>query len=133
MIKKINHIAIVGKSNEEMVSLFTTLFEFKVTERLEVPEQGFKSTLMSKEDTTFELIEPIGSEGGIAKFLEKHGSGLHHVSLQVDDIDKEVEQLKAKGVRLIGEKPQQPSEGSKIIFIHPSSTGGILIELIEKL
>jgi len=132
MIKRINHIAIVGKSNEEMVSLFTALFGFKVTERHEVPEEGFKSTLISKEDTTFELIEPTSSEGGIAKFLEKRGGGLHHVSLQVDDIDKEIEQLKAKGVKLIGENPQQPSEGSKVIFIHPSSTGGILIELIEK-
>lgn len=132
MIKKINHVAMVGKSNEEMVSLFTTLFGFKVVETNEVPEEGFKSTMISKEDAAFELIEPIGSEGGIAKFLEKRGGGLHHVSLQVDDIDKEVAQLKAKGVKLIGEKPQQPSEGSKVIFIHPSSTGGILIELIEK-
>lgn len=133
MIKKINHVAIVGKSNEEMASLFTELFGFKVTEKLEAPEQGFKSTVISKEDATIELIEPIGPEGGIAKFLEKRGSGLHHVSLQVDDIDKEVELLKAKGVKLIGEKPQQPTEGSKVIFIHPSSTGGILIELTERL
>lgn len=132
MIKKINHIAIVGTSNDEMVSLLTALFGFKVAETQEVPEQGFKSTLINKEDVTFELIEPIGSEGGIAKFLEKRGGGLHHVSLQVDDIDKEVAQLKAKDVKLIGEKPEQPSEGSKVIFIHPSSTGGILIELIEK-
>jgi methylmalonyl-CoA/ethylmalonyl-CoA epimerase len=57
---------------------------------------------------------------------------LHHVSLQVDDIDKEVAQLKAKGVRLIGEKPMKPSEGSRVIFVHPSSTGGILIELMER-
>jgi len=132
MIKKINHFAIVGKSNEEMESLFANLFGFEVAEKLEVPEQGFKSTLISKEDATIELIEPIGSEGGIARFLEKRGGGLHHVSLQVDDIDKEVEQLKAKGVKLLGEKPMQPSEGSRIIFIHPSSTGGILIELMER-
>lgn len=132
MIKKINHVAIVGKSNEEMASLFTALFGFKVTEKLEAPEQGFKSTLISKEDATVELIEPIGSEGGIAKFLEKRGSGLHHVSFQVDDIDKEVELLKAKDVKLIGEKPQQPAEGIKVIFIHPGSTGGVLIELIER-
>jgi methylmalonyl-CoA epimerase len=132
MIKKINHVAIVGKNNDEMASLLTTLLGFKVAETHEVPEEGFKSTMISKEDAAFELIEPIGSEGGIAKFLEKRGGGLHHVSLQVDDIDKEVAQLKAKGVKLIGETPQQPSEGSKVIFIHPSSTGGILIELIEK-
>jgi methylmalonyl-CoA epimerase len=132
MIKRINHFAIVGKSNEEMESLFSNLFGFEVAEKLEVPEQGFKSTLICKEDATVELLEPIGSEGAIAKFLETRGGGLHHVSLQVDDIDKEVAQLKAKGVRLIGEKPVQPSEGSRVIFIHPSSTGGILIELIER-
>jgi methylmalonyl-CoA/ethylmalonyl-CoA epimerase len=131
MIKKINHVAIVGKSNEETASLFTALFGFKVVESNEVPEQGFKSTLISKEDVSFELIEPIGSEGAIAKFLEKRGSGLHHVSLQVDDMDQTVEQLKAKSVKLIGETPQQVTETSRVIFIHPSSTGGILIELIE--
>ena len=132
MIKKINHFAIVGKSNQEMGSLFANLFGFEVTEQLEVPEQGFKSTLISKGDATIELLEPIGSEGGIAKFLETRGGGLHHISLQVDDIDKEIEQLKAKGVKLLGDKPAQPSEDSRVIFIHPSSVGGILIELMER-
>ena len=78
------------------------------------------------------MLEPIGSEGGIAKFLETRGGGLHHISLQVDDIDKEIEQLKAKGVKLLGDKPAQPSEDSRVIFIHPSSVGGILIELMER-
>jgi len=132
MIKKIDHIAIVGKSNEEMVSLFATLFGFKVAETLEVPEQGFRSTLISKEDATIELIEPIGSEGTITKFLQTRGGGLHHFSLLVDDIDQEVESLKANGVRLVSGKPMQATETSRVSFIHPSSTGGILVELIER-
>ena len=132
MIKKIDHIAIVVESNQEMVSLFATLFGFRVAETLEVPEQGFRSTCISKEDVTIELIEPIGSEGTIVKFLRTRGGGLHHVSLQVDNIDEEVKSLRTKGVRLVGEKPLQATETSKVCFIHPSSIGGILVELIER-
>lgn len=132
MIKKIDHIGIVVRNTEELTAVLSNLFGFEVSESLAFPEEGFKSTLISKEETTIELIEPIGSKGIIQRFIEKRGWGLHHVSLRVDNLEQEMKSLKAKGVQLLNEKPQQITERSKIIFIHPSSIKGILVELIHR-
>lgn len=132
MIKKFDHVGTVIKNTEEVVSLFSNLFGFKITEPRTFPENGFKSTLISKEEVTIELIEPIGSEGIIQKFVEKHGGGLHHISIQVDDLEGEIKRLKTYGVQFVNEEPSQISETSKIVFIHPRSTHGILIELIQR-
>jgi methylmalonyl-CoA/ethylmalonyl-CoA epimerase len=133
MIKKFDHVGIVVKNTEEILSLFSNLFEFKISESLTFPEEGFKSTLISKEGVALELIEPIGSEGIIQKFVEKHGGGLHHISLQVDDIELEMKSLKAKGVQLVTDEPQVvKGTSNKGAFIHPRSTHGILIELIRR-
>ncbi len=129
MIKKIDHIGIVVKSTEELVEVLSRLFGFRVTESAVFPEQGFKSTLVSQGGATIELIEPVGPTGIIQRFMEKRGPGLHHISLQVDNLEQEIKALKAKGVQLLGEEPQQVSESSKIIFAHPGSVGGILVEL----
>jgi methylmalonyl-CoA epimerase len=132
MIKKIDHIGIVVKSTEELVEVFSRLFGFRVTESLTFPEQGFKSTLISQGGVTIELIEPIGPTGIIQRFMEKRGGGLHHISLQVDNLEQEMKVLKAKGVKLLSEEPQQITESSKVVFVHPSSVGGILVELIYR-
>jgi methylmalonyl-CoA epimerase len=129
MIKKIDHIGIVVKNTEELVGVLSRLFGFRVTESVTFPEQGFKSTLISQGEATIELIEPVGPTGIIQRFMEKRGPGLHHISLQVDNMEQEIKALKAKGVQLLGEEPQQVSESSKIIFAHPASVGGILVEL----
>jgi len=132
MIKKFDHVGIVIKDTEEVVSLFSNLFGFKITEPRTFPEEGFRSTLISKEGVTLELIEPIGSEGIIQKFVEKHGGGLHHISIQVDDLEGEIKRLKTQGVTFVNEEPSRVSETSKIVFIHPRSTTGLLIELIQR-
>jgi len=93
--------------------------------------KGFKSTMISKDDVKIELIEPLDEEGGIGKFLQKRGTSLHHVSLQVDNIEKVMQDLKDRGIRLTGDKPMQVTSTDKTTFVHPSATGGILIELIE--
>ncbi len=131
MLKRINHVAIVGKSNDEAVAIFKKLFGFEEIESLVAKEQGFKSTMISKDNVKIELIEPLDEEGGIGKFLQKRGTSLHHVSIQVDDIEKVMQDLKARGIRLTGDKPMQVTPTDKTIFVHPASTGGILIELIE--
>ena len=129
MITRIDHVGIVVKNTEEVLSAFSNLFGFKIFEKLETPE--FKSTLISKEDVTIELIEPISSEGTVAKFLER-GGGLHHISLRVDDIDKEIKALKAKGARLLSEEPIEATKEARVMFVHPNSTKGTLIELIHR-
>jgi len=133
MMKKLDHAGIVVSNTEEIVSLFSSLFGFEISESLTFPEEGFKSTLISKEGVTLELIEPIGPKGIIQKFVEKHGVGLHHLSIQVDDIDLETRSLKARGAQLVGDEPRVvKGTANKGAFIHPRSTGGILIELIER-
>jgi len=132
MIKKFDHVGLVVRNIEEVVSLFSNLFGFKITEPRTFPEEGFRSTLISKEEVTLELIEPIGSEGIIQKFVEKHGGGLHHISIQVDDLEGEIKRLKAQGVKFVNEEPSRVSETSKIVFVHPRSTTGLLIELIQR-
>lgn len=87
---------------------------------------------MSQSDLTFELIEPVGPQGTIQKFVEKRGEGLHHISIQVSDIDEEVKRLQAIGVQFSSEKPMQVTDTTKVIFIHPRSIGGLLIELIQR-
>jgi methylmalonyl-CoA epimerase len=133
MIKNFDHVGIVVRNTEEMLSLFSKLFGFQVSESLNLPEQGFKSTLISKEGVTLELIEPIGPEGIIQKFLEKRGEGIHHISIQTDDIGLEMKSLKANGAQLLSEEPHVPKGTSnKGAFINPRSTHGILIELIQR-
>ena len=133
MIKKFDHVGMVVEKTEEVVSLFSNLFGFKISESLTFPEEGFRSTLISKEGVTLELLEPIGQEGIIQKFVEKHGWGLHHISIQVDDIELEMKSLKAKGVQMVNDEPQVvKGTSNKSTFIHPRSIKGIMIELIRR-
>ncbi len=132
MIRKLDHIGLVVKDTQKTGALLGKLFGLETSETRTEPAAGFKSTLMSRADLTFELIEPVGPEGMIQKFVEKHGGGLHHVSIQVSDLDGEVQRLRALGVQFSSEQPIQVTEATRVIFIHPRSTDGLLVELIEK-
>lgn len=132
MIMEFDHVAIVVKNIEETAMLFSSLFGFKVSESNQFPDEGFISTLISKEKVTIELIEPVGTEGIIQKFVQKNGYGLHHISLRVDDIEQEIEMLESKGAKLVNKKPRKITETSRIAFMHPSSAAGILIELMHR-
>jgi len=133
MIRKFDHVGMVVQNTEKMVSLFSDLFGFEISESITFPEEGFKSTLISKEGVMIELIEPIGTEGIIQRFVQKQGWGLHHISIQVDNIENEMASLRAKGVQLVNEEPRKvKGTSNKTAFIHPHSTRGILIELIKR-
>lgn len=131
MVNKFDHVGLAVNNAEETAALFSKLFGFDVTESRAEPEAGFKSTLISNADVSFELIEPVGPQGMIQKFIEKRGAGLHHVSIQVSDLANEMQRLKALGVKFVGEEPEEVG-GCRVIFIHPRSTGGLLIELIQR-
>lgn len=132
MIDKFDHIGVVVQNTEEMVSLFSDLFGFKVRESITFQEDGFRSTLVSKGEVTIEFIEPIGSEGIIQSFVKKRGWGLHHISIQVEEIEAAMKVFKEKGVRLVKDEPQDvKGTTDRTAFIHPRSTGGILIELVQ--
>lgn len=129
---EVDHIAMVVRNIQETTSLFSFLFGFHILESNQFLEEGFISTLISKENVTIELIEPIGSKGIIQKFVQKKGYGLHHISLRVDDLEKEIEMLESKGVKFVNKEPKKITDTSKIAFIHPSSAAGMLIELIYR-
>jgi methylmalonyl-CoA/ethylmalonyl-CoA epimerase len=128
MIKKYDHVGMAVADTEAMVALLSKLFGFKVADEHDEPAAGFKSTTLSSADVTIELIQPAGPQSMIQKFIEKRGGGLHHVSIQVDDLDAEMARLKGLGVQFTGEEPVQMHD-AKLIFIHPRSTNGLLIEL----
>ncbi len=131
MIKRVDHIGLVVQSTEESLALLSKLFGFEAEESRTEDEAGFKSTHVSKGDVTFELLEPIGSQGMIQRFLEKRGGGLHHISIQVDDLESEMKRLKEIGVQFSSDEPATVSD-TKVVFIHPRSTNGLLIELIQR-
>ena len=132
MIKKFDHVAMVVKDSEKAVALFSSLFGFRTLESRADPEGGFKSTLISTAEVTLELIESTAPQGPIKNFVEKRGGGLHHISVQVGSLDEEMARLRSLGVQFTSNEPVQVTEDTRIVFIHPRSTDGLMIELIER-
>ena len=132
MIQKYDHVGMAVQNADDAFAIFSQLFGFEKGESITDPAAGFKSTLISKSDVTIELLEPIGQQGMIQKFIDKRGAGLHHVSIRVSNLDEEIKRLRAQGVQFIGEAPVQVTATSKNIFIHPRSANGLLIELVQR-
>jgi len=103
----------------------------ELTDVVEVPEQAVRIAFLPVGDSEIELVEPLTTDSGTAKFLEKRGEGLHHICLEVDDIEAALQDLAAKGIRLIDKQPRQGAHG-RVAFLHPKGAHGVLIELIEK-
>ena len=131
MIKKIDHISIAVQNLDEGIKTFENLLGLKSGHVEEVPDQGIKAAMFMLGDVEIELIEPTKPDTGVAKFLEKKGEGVHHICLEVDDVDKELESMAAKGVELIDKQGRKGLAG-KIGFLHPKSTKGVLVELAQK-
>jgi len=131
MIKNFNHVAIAVNNLDETLSVFESLFGLKPTEIEEVPDQGVKAALIPIGSGEIELLEPIDPNGGVAKFLERRGEGIHHICLEVDNTDEELKSLADKGVDLI-DKVGRKGLAGRVGFIHPKSTKGVLIELAQK-
>lgn len=131
MIKKIDHIGIAVSSIEEAVQAYEGALGLELTDVEEVSEQAVRVAFLPVGDSELELVEPLTAEGGVAKFLEKRGEGIHHICFEVDDIEVALQDLAAKGIRLIDEQPRQGVHG-RVAFLHPKSAHGVLIELIEK-
>jgi methylmalonyl-CoA epimerase len=133
MIKKIDHIAIAVKNLDEALKLYEDLFDIKPSKIETLPQQGVKAALLPiGKGGEIELLEPTDPQSGIAKFLENRGEGIHHICLEVEDIDRELSTLADKGVQLI-DKQGRPGLAGKVGFLHPKSTKGALIELAQKL
>lgn len=97
-----------------------------------LPEQGVRVRMLQAGSGKVELIAPTNQDSAVARFLEKRGPGLHHLALRVEDIEFQVERLKAAGARFTSEEPKGGHGGSRVIFLHPAWTGGVLLELVER-
>ncbi|MCJ7514945.1 MAG: methylmalonyl-CoA epimerase [Dehalococcoidia bacterium] len=133
MIKKIDHIAIAVKNLDETLQLYNDLFGVKPSKIETIPQQGVKAALLPMgKGSEIELLEPVDPQSGVAKFIESRGEGIHHICLEVDNVDEELDSLANKGVQLIDKQGRFGLAG-KVGFLHPKSTRGVLIELAQKL
>ena len=129
MIKKISHIGIAVDNLDEARAFFSENFALPVLEQESFGELLF--SFIPVEGTDIELLQSTTPEGQIAKFISKKGQGIHHIAFEVDDIEAELGRLEGKGVRLINEKPYVNAHGDLVAFLHPKSTFGVLVELIQ--
>ena len=128
---KIDHIGIAVKSLSEAVKVYEQAVGLKLTGYDEVDEQGVRIAMLDIGESRIELLEPTRPDSPIEKFMTRRGEGLHHIAVRVDNIEQALERLKKAGVRLIDEKPKQGAHNTRIAFIHPASTHGVLMELVE--
>ncbi|HAI86873.1 MAG TPA: methylmalonyl-CoA epimerase [Firmicutes bacterium] len=132
MVRKVDHIGVAVSNLEEALKIYTEVLGLKLHGTEVVEEQKVRVAFLPVGDTEIELLESTDPEGPIAKFIEKRGQGMQHIALRVDDIDEALERMRQKGVRLIDEKPRYGAGGARIAFLHPKSTGGVLVELCER-
>jgi len=129
--KKVSHIGVAVKDLEKAKEVFRTL-GLDVEGEEVVEEQKVKVAFIPVGETRIELLEATAPDSPVAKFIEKKGEGVHHVALGVDNLEVVLEELKAKGVRLVDEKPRRGAHNTLIAFLHPKSTGGLLLELCQE-
>jgi methylmalonyl-CoA/ethylmalonyl-CoA epimerase len=128
---RIDHIGIAVTDLEASAELYAQQFDMREQHRETVEEQGVEAVLYEVGDGHIELIKPLSADSGVAKFIERNGEGMHHIAYAVDDIDAALERVKAAGLRLIDEQPRKGIRGSRVAFLHPKSTAGVLTEIVE--
>ena len=132
MVKKLDHIGIAVENLSESVAFYRDVLGLELHGTETVEEQKVKVAFFPVGDTEIELLESTDPEGPIARFIAAKGQGIQHVAFRVPDIEKALEEMKSRGIRLIDEKPRYGAGGAKIAFLHPKSTNGILIELCQR-
>jgi methylmalonyl-CoA/ethylmalonyl-CoA epimerase len=128
----LDHIGIAVEDLSEALAFYRDALGLEVDPPEEVPSQRVRAHFVPVGEATLELLEPTSDDSPIAKFIEKRGPGVHHVTLRVDDLRATLDRLKARGVRLIDETPRAGAEDALIAFIHPASTHGVLVELKQR-
>lgn len=131
MLTKINHIGIAVKSLDDAVPFYRDNLGMAFAGIEEVAEQKVRVAMMQIGESKIELLEPTCEDSPVAKYIEKSGSGIHHIAYEVTDIDAAIAKLLADGVRMIDEKPRHGAHGTLIAFIHPKSSDGVLTELCQ--
>ncbi len=130
MARHINHVCIAVSDIEATIAFYQSVFGVGDAEIEEVEDQGVRASLIRVGGSQVEFIQPTDPNGGVARFIERKGEGMHHICFEVDDIQRTLDGLDAEGVRLIDKTPREGLSG-EIAFIHPRATGGVLVELVD--
>jgi methylmalonyl-CoA epimerase len=128
---RIDHIGVAVEDIDAAIALYQEGFEMELAHRETVESQGVEAVLLDVGEGHVELLAPLGPETPVGKFLAKNGTGLHHVAYAVGDIDAALEKISAAGLRLIDSEPRVGIRDSRVAFLHPRSTGGVLTEIVE--
>ncbi len=129
---KVDHIGIATPKIDDALAFWRDALGLEVAHTEEVEEQGVRVAMLPVGEPRVELLEPLHAASPVAKFLEKRGAGIHHVAVRVPDIRAALARLKSRGARLIDEEPRVGAGGCLIAFVHPSASGGVLLELVEQ-
>ena len=128
---RIDHIGVAVEDLDAAIALYGDSFEMELAHRETVEEQGVEAVLLDVGDGHVELLRPLAPDTAVGKFLERKGPGLHHVAYAVGDIDATLERVRGAGLQLIDEEPRAGIRGSRVAFLHPRSTEGVLTEIVE--
>jgi methylmalonyl-CoA/ethylmalonyl-CoA epimerase len=128
---KINHLGIATKELSEALKFWENALGLENVHTETVEEQKVRVAMLPIGESRVELLEPTAEDSPISKFIEKRGGGIHHIAVEVENIEETLVKLKEKGMRLIDEKPKIGAEGCLVAFVHPSSTNGVLLELVQ--
>lgn len=131
MFARIDHIGVAVEDIDAAVALYEGSFEMSLAHRETVESQGVEAVLLDVGEGHVELLRPLGPETPVGKFIAKNGAGLHHVAYAVEDIDATLQRLDAAGLKLIDREPRVGIRESRVAFLHPRSTGGVLTEIVE--
>lgn len=131
MLTKINHIGIAVKSLEESIPFYRDRLSMPFAGIEEVAEQKVRVAMLQVGESMIELLEPTSDDSPVAKFIEKNGPGIHHLAYEVADIEAAIARLMAEGARMIDEQPRAGAHGTRIAFVHPKSSNGVLTELCQ--
>ena len=131
MLSTIDHVGVAVEDIDATLALYRDTLGMPLVHRETVSEQGVDAALLDVGDSHVELLQPLGPETAVGKFLARRGPGLHHVAYRVEDVAETLRQLSAAGVRLIDEQPRTGIRSSRVAFLHPASTGGVLTELVQ--
>jgi methylmalonyl-CoA/ethylmalonyl-CoA epimerase len=130
MFKKIHHVGVVVPNLDQAMAFWRDVLGLSLTKVATIQDQGVRAALLLAGESEIELLEPINPDNGVGKFLARRGGGLHHLCFETDDVAKELEGARAKGIQLIDQKPR-PGLAGMICFLHPKSTRGVLVEYAQ--
>ena len=128
---KINHLGIATKGIDEALNFWADSLGLENVHTEVVEDQRVRVAMLPIGESRIELLEPTSDDSPISKFLEKRGGGIHHIAVEVDDIEAALAKLKSQGIRLIDESPRIGAEGCLVAFVHPSASNGVLLELVQ--